>query len=285
MEEHAPNTLKNLLVGIIVGVTSMLPGISGATMCVVFNVYERLVRDIAHLREYLRKDFRFIILLVIGAGIGIILCAKVLDSVLDRYPVEALMFFIGLIAGQLIPIYNDIKNEDTEKFNPKAILVFAFGFVIMMIMVAVDVLDHGQSVTVSHDALGIVLMFTVGVVIAVSALLPGLSHSTLLLVCGLMDAFIAVFSNLDFVLLIPMLAGIFGGAIVFSKIINNALEHHHFLTSVFILGLTAGSIIVIAVNVSNYSVGIVDMAAGVALLAIGFLMSVGSMKLGHKMGA
>ena len=93
---------RDLIVGTVIGITAMLPGISGATMAVAFGIYERLIRDLAELRTYLIKDIRFILLVAIGLVIGTILCAKVLDDVLVTYPVFALMFTAVLCGAYLL---------------------------------------------------------------------------------------------------------------------------------------------------------------------------------------
>jgi len=264
---------RDLIVGTVIGITAMLPGISGATMAVAFGIYERLIRDLAELRTYLIKDIRFILLVAIGLVIGTILCAKVLDDVLVAYPVFALMFFIGLIVGQLIPLYRDVREENGgTRYSGNDILSFVIGVAIMCVMIAISTIQ-GSDVVVDHDAVGIVLMVLVGMAVAVSALLPGLSHSTLLLACGLMTAFLDAVSNLDFFLLAPLALGAVAAVLVFSKIIHRALEDHHLTTLLFILGLTTGSILVIGYNAACLVESVVDVAGGIIAAAIGFAAS------------
>lgn len=62
--------LKDILVGALVGLVSMLPGASGATIAVIFGIYERLVSDLADIKHRLLKDLRFIILIFIGIVLG-----------------------------------------------------------------------------------------------------------------------------------------------------------------------------------------------------------------------
>ncbi|MBR5999363.1 MAG: DUF368 domain-containing protein, partial [Candidatus Methanomethylophilaceae archaeon] len=76
-------SVRDIIVGTVIGITAMLPGISGATMAVAFGIYERLIRDLADLRTYLVKDLKFIILLAVGLVLGTFLAAKVLEDVLD----------------------------------------------------------------------------------------------------------------------------------------------------------------------------------------------------------
>ena len=281
MEEQR-NSLKDLVVGIIVGIASMLPGISGATMMVVFGLYERLIRDLAKLKVYLIKDFRFIAIIIIGFAIGTVVCAKLLNQALEDYPVEALMLFLGLIGGQLPILWRTVRSDAVEEerslTDSRCMLVFGIGLIIMIIMVVFDIFYHTEDIVINHDATGFIIMIIVGAVVAVSAILPGLSHSTLLLVLGLMTAFTKAISDFDFVFIAALAIGLLAGVFGFASVIDNALEKHHLLTMLLIVGLTVGSLLVIGWNVIDSYNGIIDAVAGVVCLIVGLALSLLSMK-------
>ena len=280
--EKQRNGLKDLVVGIIVGIASMLPGISGATMMVVFGLYERLIRDLAKLKVYLIKDFRFIAILIIGFAIGTVICAKLLNQALEDYPVEALMLFLGLIGGQLPVLWRTVRSdavkEDRSLTDSRCMLVFGIGLIIMILMVIFDIFSDTQDIVIDHTATGFIIMIIVGAVVAVSAILPGLSHSTLLLVLGLMTAFTKAISDFDFVFIAALAIGLLAGVFSFAGIINNALEKHHLLTMLLIVGLTIGSLLVIGWNVIDSYNGIIDAVAGAICLIIGLGLSLLSTK-------
>ncbi|AMH94162.1 transmembrane protein [methanogenic archaeon ISO4-H5] len=205
----AYTAVKNFITFIIIGIGSMLPGLSGATLAVVFGVYERLIRDLAKLRVYLIKDIKFIIVVLLGFALGTLICAKVLNHALDDYPVECLMFFIGLIIGQ-IPLLVRTANQDAKTsrkglFGKDCCIAFAVGLAVTLLMIVLDAVGQTGDVTIEHNATGFIIMIGVGVIFAISAILPGLSHSTVLLVLGLMSTFTAAISDLDFFLLTPIL--------------------------------------------------------------------------------
>lgn len=275
--------LKDLLIGAALGVASMLPGISGATMAVAFGIYERLIRDLADLRTYLRKDFVFIMLIAVGLVAGTVICAKLLDGVLETYPAEALLFFVGLIVGQLIPLYSDVRAEaESSGYSRNDMVSFAFGILIMVFMVILSAFGGRGDIEVNHDAVGMCIMFLVGIVVAVSALLPGLSHSTILLVCGLMTAFLAILKDLDLVLMAPMALGAVAAVLIFSKIIEKALTEHHLTTLLFILGLTVGSIMVVLYNAGIETHTLIDAVGGIVCCAAGFGLSILCTKFGSE---
>lgn len=280
--EAQRNSLKDLVVGIIVGIASMLPGISGATMMVVFGLYERLIRDLAKLREYILKDFRFIFVIVVGFAIGTVICAKILNQALEEYPLEALMLFLGLIAGQLPILWRTVRSdavkEECSLCDRKSALAFGVGFFIMIVMVVFDIFYHPSDLVIKHDAHGFILMVIVGAVVAVSAILPGLSHSTLLLVLGLMAAFTKAISDFDMIFIAALAIGLLAGVFGFASVIDNALEKHHLHTMLLIVGLTVGSLLVIGWNVIDSYDGVMHAVAGVVCLFVGLGLSILSMR-------
>ncbi len=248
--ESCSSAIKELIVGAIVGAAGMLPGISGAVLCVCFGIYERLIRDVAKLRIYLKKDFGFLFFLGVGVVIGTVFSAKVLLIAMDTYPAESMFLFVGLIIGQVPVVYRLTEKEGKAKPTAYNILALIIGLAIMGTMLIFELSGFGSEVTVNMDFTGMLIMFGIGLIVAVSALLPGISHSTLLIVFGLFTVFTNAVGNFDipFLLLIPLVIGGLVGLFGFSKIINYALEHHHRTTSFLIFGLTAGSAVTLGLS-------------------------------------
>ena len=148
-------------------------------------------------------------------------------------------------------------------------------------MIVLDAIGEVGEANVEHNAMGFIIMIGVGVIFAISAILPGLSHSTVLLVLGLMSTFTAAISDLDFFLLVPILLGLLAGALGFSKVIHKALENHHLVTMMGILGLTIGSVAVITWYVIK-SFTVTDFLIGLVCLAAGLVLSLISMQMDYK---
>lgn len=47
--EQKSNTLLDLVKGMVVGLANIIPGVSGGTMMVAMNIYDRLIWSITHL--------------------------------------------------------------------------------------------------------------------------------------------------------------------------------------------------------------------------------------------
>lgn len=275
--------LKMLPIGIIIGIAAMLPGISGAVLAVLFGIYERLVRDLAKLHYYIKADFWFIILFLIGGIVGTVISAKLLNEAMDRYPAECLMFFVGLIAGQIPALYKLTATSSCEKPAAHNMLAFIIGIIAMGSMIAVDLLEISSGdVELLHDSYGYAVMFVIGVVVAISALVPGISHSTILIVFGLFAAFTAAVGDVDVAFIGCMMLGILAGALLFSKVIHYALDHHHRTMMFLILGLTIGSLAALLFTSADKVDGLMHILACICTLAVGLAVSIWSMKMSHK---
>ena len=105
--------------GIFVGIANIIPGVSGGTMLVIFNLFDKLmyaINDIFKKKTTTRKDSIILLFKVLlGTGIGIILFAKLLGFTLKHFEIETIFCFMGLILFSVpIIIKDEMKNE---KFN------------------------------------------------------------------------------------------------------------------------------------------------------------------------
>ena len=265
--------LKDVLVGALVGLVSMLPGASGATIAVIFGIYERLVSDLADIRHRLLKDLRFIILIFIGIVLGMMVCAFGLEFLMDHIEVPTMFFFAALIVAQIPDIMK--LGDDGEPLSKWNITAFIVGFVIM---IAFLFLGDGNDVKL-EGITGTVLMVLVGITLAVSKLAPGVSGSTVLLALGLYAPFMHALTDMDIGYLLPILIGLVIGVLGFSKIVDHCMRNHKKSTYVMILGLTAGSVITVSVQAIMKLNGTEMIAMSIAGIVIGLLLGIGLSKV------
>jgi putative membrane protein len=128
------NNIKDLLMGVCLGAANIIPGVSGGTFLLIFNIYERVFSIIncisrpllvqaaglagRWLRHPLQKytfgavtsfckenDFAFLFKLIAGALIAIVGLSTVMKHLLTHYFSLTYAFFFGLIlVSILIPI-------------------------------------------------------------------------------------------------------------------------------------------------------------------------------------
>ena len=271
--------VKDLMVGMLMGIVSFLPGASGSTIAVIFRVYERLVADVADIKNKLLKDLRFILPIAVGVLAGMFLCAKVLDELSNEYEIQLMFLFVALIVTQ-IP---DIKRmgDDGKKLTPADIIAFIIGVAIMVVFMVI-----GWNAPMDKDNSGFIVMVLIGIIYAMSLLSPGISGSTILLALG----FYWVYTNVigDFIhhmdLVLPIALGVLIGALAFSKVIDYCMRNYRKTTYMAILGLTVGSALTVFINgmrsLSDNST--TELIVQCAICAIvGALLGLGLNKLAH----
>lgn len=278
--------VKDFLVGALVGIMSMMPGASGGIIAVIFGVYERLISDLANIREKLLKDLRFIIPLGLGIVVGLVVCAVGIDALLQDWEVAMMFFFAALILCQLPDIYKLSNDDSDERPTNWNLLVCAAGAVVMIAFLFVGSSDSGISL-VEMDAVDVVLLFVIGVVVALSKIVPGLSGAAILLAIGLYTPLMDLIGDMDMSIimeritaLIPILVGLVVGVLGLSKIVDWFMRNHRRSTYFCILGMTAGSVVTVAVQATQ---GMADVDAGVMIpasvvgivmgLALGYVLS------------
>ena len=271
--------VKDLMVGMLMGIVSFLPGASGSTIAVIFRVYERLVADVADIRNKLLKDLRFILPIAVGVLAGMFLCAKVLDELSKEYEIQLMFLFVALIVTQ-IP---DIKRmgDDGNRLTPADIIAFVVGVAIMVVFMVI-----GWNAPVDKDNSGFIVMMLIGVIYAMSLLSPGISGSTILLALG----FYWVYTNVigDFIhhmdLVLPIALGALIGALAFSKVIDYCMRTYRKTTYMTILGLTVGSAATVFINgmrsISENSSGELIIQC-IICAVIGALLGLGLNRLAH----
>lgn len=263
---NSEESIRNVVAGAIIGVFMILPGASGATMAVLFGVYERLIRDISRLREYLMKDLFWLLTLGIGGAIGVIACSKCLDALMHDYDIPLMFFFAALIFVQLPDIWR--QADDGQRPTGNNILAVAAGLAIMMVIMVVGM----QGLSMEGDA-GAITMFLAGMIYAVCAISPGISGSTILLALGMFTAVVDSVGNLEFGSIIPLALGAIIAVILFAKAMDHFFHMYRKSTYCVIFGLTLGSVITVACNaVRNMEAGtdylvpcIIAVAAGIAV--------------------
>ena len=273
-------TVRTFIIGTIIGIVAMIPGLSGAVLAVCLGVYERLIADLADLRHKLKEDFHFILLIVVGILVGTFIVSFGLDYVLENYEAIAYLFFTGLIIGQLPSL---LKQTDRTKPVTKAnILALAIGLGVMVVMGILIVLEDPQQAVFDHNFAAYICMIGIGFVFAISHLIPGISGTTIMAVLGVLTVLTSAIKDLDFAFLIPLCFGLLLGVLVFAKIVHRAITNHRNTTYSVVIGLTIGSIGVMLLYVYPEIGGWEDIALGILFFFVGILVSVALSKLGKE---
>ena len=87
----------NFFKGIIIGISNVIPGVSGGTMAVSMGIYEKLIGIIGNFFHDFKKNFienmKFLLPIAFGGGIGIILFSKLITFLLQDYSMQTRICF------------------------------------------------------------------------------------------------------------------------------------------------------------------------------------------------
>ncbi|MBR2997647.1 MAG: DUF368 domain-containing protein [Bacilli bacterium] len=248
--------LKPFFGGIAMGIANVIPGVSGGTMLVIFDLFEKLANSISDLFKKgsttRKQSFIFLLKIGLGAIIGIVAFAKVLGFTLTHLEAETIFWFMGLILFSVpIIIRNELKGE---KFN---VIFFLIGIAIIAVLEYFNLNGGLSSTGESNNVLDFLILAGLGVIGGISMIFPGISGSMVMLVLGkyeMIRGYIDKVTTLDiniYVKLIVLGIGAVIGVIISSKILSKVLVKYRGKTISLILGFIIASALILPLNLET----------------------------------
>lgn len=251
---------RNIIGGIAVGIANIIPGVSGGTMMVILGIFQKAMDSISGFfkphNPQRKEQFLFLVQVLIGAAIGLIGFAKVLNLLFEEFPTQTIFWFIGLVVFS-IPLF--LKAEvKQDKLNWIWVII---GMVLIFGINFLSPNTEGIEVNPSFPSISFIHLMTMmmaGFISGFAMLLPGVSGSMVLLIFGqyyLFKSYVAAVTTFapDVLLSLVFIAiGVVLGIIASAAVTSIALKKSRTATLSFILGLIiASSIILIPLHV-NY---------------------------------
>ncbi len=264
--------LKLILIGMVLGVSNVIPGVSGGTMAVVFGIYDKLISVITINVKKLFSMWKFWLPLGIGMVAGILLFSSAIMWLFEHYPMATNWFFIGLIVGSIPLITGKIqkaRDEKQKKPTTSVIISFVVALAVIVLMMAFEGNTHETiAQTVLTTPLFIQLLLC-SAIAAIAMIIPGISGSFILLALGVYTTIIAAISDLNIMLLIPVALGVLIGLLSGAKLVRLVLEKIPAQTYGAILGLIIGSVVIIF---PGFALSF-EMIISVLTLVVGFALA------------
>lgn len=282
--------IKNILKGMVIGIANIIPGVSGGTMMVSMNIYDKLIHCITHLFSEFKKSVGFLLTIAIGMGIAIIASSFCLEELFAKVPIQTNLAFIGLIIGGLPAICKNVKGNKVKVGHIIAGLIF---FIVVVGLAAIGETE-GNAADLSFNLINIIKLFVVGLIAAGTMVIPGVSGSMMLMlmgyyqpVLGAITDFISALVALDvngimqgFGILIPFGIGVVVGIFAIAKLIEIIFSKFPLYAYWAIIGLIVASpVAIILMNATAFAgINVVSAITGLIALGIGFVIA---MKLGE----
>ncbi len=238
----------DILRGAVIGVSNIIPGVSGGTMAVSMGIYDRVIYAVNNIFKQFKKNFRDLLPIIIGVLVGLFAFAALIGSLLGTKSSEIPMTrlptnfaFIGLILGGLPAIYKRVNMKDAKV--PGIILFLIF----LALVVVLPLLNPPEARTVDHSIGTILLMIPLGAIASSTMVIPGISGSMILMLLGYYNPVINAMNDLrsgdwsSIAILLPYALGLLVGIVFIAKLMNFLLKKHAALTFSAIFGLVIGS--------------------------------------------
>ena len=238
---------------------NVIPGVSGGTLAVVFNIYDRFVNAITYNVKKLWANKRFVVPLIGGMALGVLLFSKLITVLYENFPVQTNYFFTGLIIGSLPMIFaSTVKTEEGNKLSVgKAIGIFICVVAGLSALLFFSYLEGSFEGTTPDMSSALpeftfklaMRIFIAGYIGAIAMVIPGISGSLLMLILGVytivMKSIPTLFVPSEFFhalfLLLPNGIGVLLGLICGAKLVAWLLKKAPNHTYAVILGLLLGS--------------------------------------------
>ncbi|CAI9394081.1 MULTISPECIES: DUF368 domain-containing protein [Bacillaceae] len=234
---------KNLYRGFIMGISDLIPGVSGGTIAVILGIYDRLLDAISgFFSKRWKEQLGFLIPLAVGMGTALLLLSRLIEFLLENYHEPTQFFFIGLIIG-VIPLM--LKQAQPKKnFGSRHYIILALAAILIASMAFLNPEKTTEPIT-SLSLLSVIGLFFSGWLASMAMLLPGISGSFILLLLGVYSTAINALSTLNIPVILVIGLGAVVGFIGSSKGIKYSLSHFPHITYAIIIGLILGSLFVV----------------------------------------
>jgi len=239
--------IKDIIValkGFGMGAANVIPGVSGGTIALLTGIFGRIIECLNSLmeietwklilkgqwKEFWKKvDGRFLVALFIGVVASIFSLARLMEYVLNYYPVQTWAFFFGMIAASGVVMLMGIKG-----WKAVDVLWAVLGLVL-------GVLICTLSPTTTPDDLWFIAI--IGAIAICTMILPGVSGSFILLIFGKYEYIMGAVNEMNIPVLIALVIGCGVGILAFSKFLHWLLSRYERQTMLVLLGFVLGSLV------------------------------------------
>jgi len=280
--------LYRIICGFFLGISVVAPGFSGAIVAIAMGVYHELLRIISNPLKNLRQNIMFCLPLIIGCGVSLVLFILTFRQLFEAYETAIFILFIGLIAGNIPIIYMEVKKIGFKAYYLIG-AVLAFALAVSLGFFATETGLVSGSLTQASNWVGVAIG---GAATGATALIPGMSLATVLLLLGLYEPIIfageSLLRTVDFAYLIPLgifLVFVVVGLMLTAKGIKYAFKKHPGFANTAVLGFMFGSLVALVIRVIDiqaYDQGF-NWLIGALMFVIGIGASILLVTLGKRM--
>lgn len=264
----------NLIIkGFIIGLGKIIPGVSGAMLAITLGIYGKTIETISNIKQNKIENLKFLSKIGCGIMLSIILMSKIIVKCINEYYFPTILLFIGLIIGGMPKLIRQTKYKKKDFIISVIILIIIFIFI-----KNVNMINNYQVKLTLMDSLKLI---GVGIIDAISSIVPGISGTALLMMIGYYNIIISTFSSIlkinkiyqNLFILLPFGFGFIIGTFLISIIINYLLKKYNNLISQIITIFMTVTIIILVKDTFSKPCTINQIIIGIVLLITGIIIS------------
>lgn len=235
------NVIKNFFHGVCIGTFEVVPGISGGTLAVLLNIYDKLIMSVSHIRDDFKNSVKYLLPIVLGMASGVVTFSYVISFLYENYPMETNFLLLGLIVGLIPMILGRAVGSKIKLLNTLPFFVM-FTFMILIVCMSLTS-ESSDSIITDVNLFEFVKLIFIGMLASFCLILPGCSGSMIMLVFGVYYSVMDAIHSFNILLLLPVGIGVLLGLAFGSKAVEFFFKKFPKATYFGILGLIVGSAI------------------------------------------
>lgn len=229
--------LRDLLCGVLIGASAILPGVSGGVLAVVFDIYRPFMEVLTHPREAIPKYWRWFLPIGLGCAIGFLGFAKGIAAAIDVSSTVTTWLFIGLIVGTVPSLFREAGKEGRSIGSWVSMAVCAGAIFFSLFYV-------GKVICVTVEPNFWWYNFC-GALWGMSLVIPGLTSSSVMMALGLYQPMLEGLARLDFLVLSACLPGMVLTILLLARLVSWFFRKHYSIAFHGIFGIVLASTLVI----------------------------------------
>lgn len=228
--------LRFIVAGFFVGLAEILPGISGSTIAIAFNVYQKFILFLSNLKvsnlslKYKELNRVFFLDLIIpflfSMALSVILLSNLIMFLFSEYTYYFLVFLGSLMCLIAFVLLNRVKDLLNNKL--RIFFYFSLGAVFGFLLNQINIIFINPN---------FIILLVVGFIAFSFFLMPGISGSAVLLSIGVYELIIGSIATLNMTILIPFALGCLISLLTMPKIVHHLLDRFNTSIMTFFSGL------------------------------------------------
>lgn len=273
--------LVDILKGVIIGAANIIPGVSGGTLAISMGIYNILIDAVNGFIKEPLKSIKLVWKFALGMGIGVLLAIFGVSYLFENLPIISSMLFIGLIIGSIPETWGKIEKN---KIKIRDIVTIC---IIIALVILLGILEGNVVESANNLANNGFILFGLGILIAISIVVPGISGSALLMALGcyttLMTivkdtlAYIFAFDILGAFntgkVLIFLAIGVVIGIFLTAKVIKILTEKYTNTVYWGIATLMASTPVLVMLKLNYTKITVVESIFSILMLIIGCILA------------